>query len=74
MVVPQVRSFGIAGIEGFDVSVECFISGGMAKFDIGGLPDAAVKESRDRVRSAVKSCGYRFPPSHVIVNLAPADA
>ncbi len=73
MVVPQVRSFGIAGIEGFDVSVECFISGGLPKFDIGGLPDAAVKESRDRVRAAVKSCGYRFPPSHVTVNLAPAD-
>ena len=72
-MVHSVRSFGIAGISGFDVSVECAISQGLAKFDIAGLPDAAVKESRERVPSAVKSCGYKFPGTHVTVNLAPAD-
>ena len=69
----EIRSFGISGIDGFDVSVECAISQGLAKFEIGGLPDAAVKEARERVPSAVKSCGLKFPFSHVTVNLAPAD-
>lgn len=72
-MVREVRSLGISGIDGFDVSVECALSGGLPNFDIVGLPDAAVKESRERVRSAIKSCGFRFPPSRVTVNLAPAD-
>ncbi len=72
-MVRQIRSLGISGIEGFDVSVECALSGGLPSFDIVGLPDAAVKESRERVKSAIKSCGRRFPPSRVTVNLAPAD-
>jgi len=69
----RIRSLGIAGIDGYDVMVECSISGGMPAFDIVGLPDAAVRESRERVRSAVKNCGLKFPVSHVTVNLAPAD-
>ena len=72
-MVRNVRSLGIAGIDGFEVSVECALSGGLPNFDIVGLPDAAVKESRERVKAAVKSCGHRFPPSRVTVNLAPAD-
>ena len=71
-MVHAVRSFGIAGIDGVDVSVECDISRGLPKFGIGGLPDAAVRESRERVPSAVKSCGFKFPNSRVNVNLAPA--
>lgn len=69
----EIRSLGISGISGFDVSVECAVSQGLGKFEIGGLPDAAVKEARERVPAAVKSCGLRFPNSHVTVNLAPAD-
>ncbi len=69
----KVRSFGLTGIGGYEVSVECFISGGLPRFDIVGLPDAAVKEARDRVRAAIKISGYKFPPSKVTVNLAPAD-
>jgi magnesium chelatase family protein len=72
-MVQRVRSLGIAGIDGFDVSVECSLSGGLPNFDIVGLPDAAVKESRERVRSAIKNCGFKFPVSRVTVNLAPAD-
>ncbi len=71
-MVHQVRSFGISGIDGVDVSVECDISRGIGRFEIGGLPDTAVKESRERVPSAVKSCGFKFPNAHVNVNLAPA--
>ena len=72
-MVQRVRSFGLSGIEGFDVSVECSIAGGLPAFEMVGLPDAAVKESRERVRSAIKNCGFKFPPSRVTVNLAPAD-
>ena len=69
----KIRSFGLKGIGGYEVSVECFISGGLPNFDIVGLPDTAVKEARDRVRAAIKISGYKFPPSRVTVNLAPAD-
>ncbi len=72
-MVREVRSLGLAGIDGFDVSVECALSAGLPSFDIVGLPDAAVKESRERVKAAIKSCGRKFPPSRVTVNLAPAD-
>ena len=69
----SVRSFGVSGIGGYPVSVEVFISNGLPGFDIVGLPDAAVKESRERVRAAIKNNGYRFPVSRMTVNLAPAD-
>ena len=57
---------------GYEVSVECALSGGLPAFDVVGLPDAAVKESRERVRSAVRACGAKFPVSRITVNLAPA--
>ena len=69
----DVKSFGVDGIGGFPVTVEVNISGGLPGFEIVGLPDAAVKESRERVRAAIKNCGYSFPPSRLTVNLAPAD-
>jgi magnesium chelatase family protein len=53
--------------------VECFLSGGLPNFDIVGLPDAAVREARERVRAATKNCGIKFPVSRITVNLAPAD-
>ena len=67
------KSFGITGMNSYEVSVETDISGGMPAFEIVGLPDAAVKESRDRVRSAIKNCGFAFPIGRITVNLAPAD-
>jgi len=69
----QVRSLGLHGVEGYQVLCECDLSGGLPNFDIVGLPDAAVKEARNRVRSAVKNCGFDFPVSRITVNLAPAD-
>ena len=71
-MVTTVRSLGLNGIIGYEVSVECMISGGLPAFDVVGLPDAAVKESRERVRAAIKNCGAQFPVSHITVNLAPA--
>ena len=72
-MISSVRSLGLGGIRGYEVSVECFISGGLPGFDIVGLPDAAVREARERVRSATKNCGIKFPVSRITVNLAPAD-
>jgi len=72
-MVSKIRSLGLHGIDGYEVSVECFLSNGLPSFDIVGLPDASVKESRDRVRAAVKNCGFEFPLRRITVNLAPAD-
>ena len=60
-MVVTVRSLGLNGIAGYAVSAECFLSGGLPAFDIVGLPDAAVREARERVRAAVKNCGAKFP-------------
>ena len=70
----RVSSMGIHGIEGYPVSVECFISNGLPGFEIVGLPDVSVKEARERVRAAAKTSGFKFPPSRITVNLAPANA
>ena len=72
-MVSKIRSLGLFGIGGYEVSAEIFLSGGLPQFDLVGLPDAAVREARDRVRAAAKSCGLEFPVSRVTVNLAPAD-
>ena len=69
----QVHSLGLHGVEGYGVLCECDLSGGLPNFEIVGLPDTAVKEARDRVRAAVKNCGFQFPVSRITVNLAPAD-
>ncbi|MBE7016956.1 MAG: ATP-binding protein [Ruminococcaceae bacterium] len=72
-MVSRVRSLGLQGIGGYEVSCECFLSNGLPAFDIVGLPDAAVKEARERVRAAIKTAGLGFPVSRLTVNLAPAD-
>ena len=69
----KVRSLGLQGIYGYEVSAECDLAGGLPNFDIVGLPDAAVKEARERVRSAIKNNGYSFPVGRITVNLAPAN-
>ena len=60
------------GIDGFLVTVECTAERNLPEFEIVGLPDAAVKEARERVRAAIKNCGYKFPVSRITLNLAPA--
>ena len=72
-MICSVQSLGITGIQGSSVVAECFISNGLPGFDIVGLPDAAVKEARERVRAAAKSSGLVFPVSRITVNLAPAN-
>lgn len=72
-MVSKVISAGLSGIEGLKVACECDLSGGLPSFDLVGLPDASVKEARDRVRAAIKNCGYEFPMRRITVNLAPAD-
>ncbi len=69
----RINSVGIFGMDSYMIEVEADISNGLPSFDIVGLPDAAVKESRDRVRSAIKNCGFKFPVSRITVNLAPAN-
>lgn len=69
----KVKSEGIFGIDSFDVQVEADISSGLPRFDIVGLPDASVKESRERVRASIKNTGLDFPISRITVNIAPAD-
>ena len=72
-MLSSVLSGGLSGIDGFAVTVEVNLANGMPMFDIVGLPDASVKESRERVRAAAKNCGYGFPAARLTVNLAPAD-
>ena len=72
-MICSVKTLGINGILGSSITAECYISNGLPGFDIVGLPDAAVKEARDRVRAAAKSSGLSFPVSRITVNLAPAS-
>ena len=69
----ELKSVGLFGIDSYMIEVEADISSGLPTFDIVGLPDTAVKESRDRVRAALKNCGYKFPIGRITINLAPAD-
>lgn len=69
----KLHSFGLTGMDAFTVEVETDTAKGIPSFEIVGLPDTAIKESRDRVRSAFKNCGYEFPACRITINLAPAD-
>ncbi len=69
----KVISGAINGIEGYMVEVEVDMGQGLPSFDIVGLPDSAVRESKDRVRTAIKNCCKTFPIKHITINLAPAD-
>lgn len=72
-MVAKTFSMGTCGLEAFPVEVETDLSSGLPAFEVVGLPDAAVKESRDRVRAAMKNCGFDFPVGRIVMNLAPAD-
>ncbi|MFI3251057.1 MAG: magnesium chelatase domain-containing protein, partial [Eubacteriales bacterium] len=72
MVFP-VKSMGLQGVVGHLVSVECDLSSGLPVFNVVGLPDAAVTEARDRVRSAIKNSNFQFPACRITVNLAPSN-
>ena len=69
----RINSMGLFGMDSYMVQVEADLSQGLPRFDIVGLPDAAISEAKNRVRSAIKNTGFAFPVSRITVNLAPAD-
>ena len=71
-MICSIHTMGVNGIRGSAITVECYITNGLPSFEIVGLPDAAVKEARERVRAAAKTSGMRFPTGRITVNLAPA--
>jgi len=72
-MLAKVLSSAVLGVDAYTVEVEVDIALGLPAFNTVGLPDVAVKESRDRVKAAIKNCGFDFPPRRITVNLAPAD-
>src|SRR3954468_20884548 len=72
-MLSSLRSAALIGVEALAVVVEVDVSYGMPVFNMVGLPDASVRESRDRVKSAIRNSGFPFPAHRVTVNLAPAD-
>jgi magnesium chelatase family protein len=72
-VLANLRTAALVGVEAWPVHVEVDVSFGLPGFTMVGLPDASVRESRDRVRAAIRNSGFDFPPHRVTVNLAPAD-
>ena len=72
-MLARIMSYGLTGLVGYPVTVETDISYGAMVYETVGLPDNAVKESKERVHSAIINTGFTFPNSRLIVNLAPAD-
>ncbi len=72
-MLAKVHSSLVVGVEGYPIEVEVDIANGLPMFSTVGLPDGAVRESKDRVKAAIKNCGYEFPNKRITVNLAPAD-
>ncbi len=72
-MIAKVYSGCVIGIDAYEVTVETDMGGGLPGFNIVGLPDTAIKESRDRIKAAIRNSGYLFPSKKITVNLAPAD-
>jgi magnesium chelatase family protein len=72
-MLASLRSAAVFGVDAFPVLIEVDVSYGLPRFTMVGLPDASVRESRDRVRSAIRNSGFEFPSHRITVNLAPAD-
>lgn len=72
-MLSKIKTCVLYGLEGYEVDVETDLSGGLPNFSIVGLPDISIRESKERVRSALKNCGFGFPVSRITVNLAPAN-
>ena len=72
-MLSKIKSFGLVGIEGYPVDVEVDLNNGIPAYDVVGLPDASIKEGKDRIRSAIKHSGLEYPLYKITVNLAPAD-
>ena len=72
-MLSKIKTLGLVGINGYNVVVEADVNNGIPRFDIVGLPDTAIKESKERIRSAIKNSGLKFPMLKLTINLAPAD-
>src|SRR5512145_207009 len=72
-MLAKVNSAALYGIDALRVEVEIDLASGLPQLATVGLPEGAVKESKDRIRAAVKNCGYTFPAKRITINLAPAD-
>jgi len=72
-VITKVLSAAYYGIQAYPVHIETDVASGLPQFNVVGLPDQSIKESRDRVRAAIKNSGFDFPPDKITVNLSPAD-
>ena len=72
-MLARISSFGLCGLEAYPVAIETDISPGLPAITVVGLPDNAVKESRERIRAAIKNSGFEFPAQRITINLAPAD-
>lgn len=72
-MLSEVYTAGLMGIDGFTVQAQTYIAGGMPAFEIVGLPDASIKESKERIKAAIRNSGYAVPPKRIIINLSPAS-
>ena len=72
-MLSKVKSMSLLGVDGYLVDVQVDVSGGLPAWDVVGLPDASVKESKQRVRAALHNVGVELPSRKIIINLAPAD-
>lgn len=72
-MLAKITSCAVLGVEGWLIQVEVDVAAGLPTFSTVGLPDSSVRESKDRVKAAIKNCGYEFPTRRITVNLAPAD-
>lgn len=72
-MISKVKSAACVGIQAYPVDIEVDVTTGLPQLNVVGLPDLSIKESKERVRSAIKNSGFRFPPEKITVNLAPAD-
>src|SRR5271154_750712 len=73
-MLARISSFGLSGLDAYPVAIETDISPGLPNITVVGLPDNAVKESRERIRAAIKNSGFEFPAQRITINLAPADS
>lgn len=72
-MLSKIKSMSLLGVDGYLVDVQVDVAAGMPSWDVVGLPDASVRESKERVKAALRNIGINFPSRKIVVNLAPAD-
>ena len=72
-MLAKLKSYGLLGIDAYPIEIEVDVSHGLPQITIVGLPDIAIKESKERIKAAIKNSGYEYPPERITVSLAPAD-